>query len=99
MNAAQSFIKTQPWLEHINEDDLPTDELKLVCAFCGKDAVIAMLSNLQGLTIRIPTKGLTKLRNKYIREKHDGTKQSELKLAMEFGLDHRYIQRIIKGKD
>ncbi len=88
-------MKIQPWLHTIKEEDLPTDELQLMAQACGMDTVITALSELSGLTIRIPTKGIVKLRNEYIKKQCDGTKSSIIKLAREFELDQRYIRQIL----
>lgn len=86
----------KPWLEELTEDEMPNIELKIVASLCGLKTAVKLMKNLPGVIICIPNKALNNLRNKHICKKYNGTKESLLKLSLEFGLTERQIYSIIK---
>lgn len=76
---------------NLTVNDLPNDDLKIVADIVGLSTAVKLLEDLPGILISIPKTGLNKCRNCYICKNYDGSKQSRVELAKEFGVSERYI--------
>ncbi len=92
-------MNNKHWLDNIKQEDLMNLDMQLVAERCGIDVAISLLKNMQGETIRIPTKSFLNLRNHYIKTCYDGTKSSIYNLVKEFDLSEKYIKHLIKKSD
>lgn len=89
-------MDNKPWLDNLTEEDMPNEELKVIASLCGVETAIALMKNIPGVMVCIPSKSLIKLRNKYICKKYDGKKKSIIELSRELGLSERAIYDILK---
>ena len=84
----------QQWMKDFTKDQLPGEDIKLVADFFGLNIAIKFLEELPGTLIHIPKTGLNKLRNQYICQVYDGSKESRVRLAQKFGVSEGYIKQL-----
>ena len=90
--------KQEPeWAKYITEDNLPNEEMEVLCSLIGLEATKKLLITYPGYTITIPKQALSKYKNKYIIENYDGTKISRVHLAKECDVGERYIYNVIQN--
>lgn len=82
------------WMEDFTIDQLPGEDIKLVADYFGVNMAIKLLEELPGTLIHIPKTGLNKLRNQYICQVYDGSKECRVRLAQKFGVSKGYIKQL-----
>ena len=86
----------KPWMEYIRIDDMPNDDLKTIAETAGIKSAIALIFCTGGLTVTIPKNSFKSAKEKYIRDKFDGTKYSINKLAIDCNYSQRQIYKILQ---
>ena len=89
-------IKLQPWMDKIDINDLPNDDLKFVAEMAGLYEALILIFVLPGITVNIPKNGLKRLKERYIIKEYDGTKLTLNRLVVECDLSQRHVEKIIK---
>ena len=84
--------------EQITSEDMPTENMKIIAETCGIDIAIKILKNLGGLSLYIPSSGISLIHNKYILKRYDGTRDCANRLALELGVSINYVYKILKQK-
>lgn len=87
--------KEPQWAKYITENDLPNEEMEVLCSIIGLEATKKLLTNYPGYTITIPKQALSKYKDKYIIENYNGTKISRVHLAKECDVSERYIYNTV----
>lgn len=82
------------WSKYITEDNLPNEEMEVLCSIIGLEATKKIMLAYQGSTITIPKQALSKYKDKYIIENYDGTKISRVYLAKECNVSERHIYNV-----
>lgn len=82
--------------KNLKPEDLPNEELKLVAEICGMEFALVLIQNFSGITIGVPKNALKKVIDEYITNKYDGTRTSQLKLAIECGVTAQYVHLLSK---
>lgn len=88
----------KPWINEIDINDLPNEDLKIIAEIIGIDIAIKMMCELPGIAISIPKNATLKAKIKYVKKHYDGSKKSRYKLAKECDLSENYIYRISKDR-
>ena len=86
----------KPWMDYIQPEDMPNDDLKFIAESAGIKSALALIFCTPGLTVTIPKNSFKEVKERYILNKYDGTKDSINRLAVDCGLSQRYIYKIIE---
>lgn len=85
-------------LKNLRPEDMPNDDLKFIAEVCGIETAIALLKNVPGTNIYIPSSGYSFLMEQKIKnEFNNGI--SPNRLAVEYGTSVQKIREILKRKD
>lgn len=91
-------MKDKPWLANLTPENIPNVELRLVAEYCGLKVVAELLQYMPGVVIYVPNRDIAVLRDKYIRQKYNGTKASMIELSNELGISEKTISSILRKK-
>nr|DAU52998.1 MAG TPA: Middle operon regulator, TRANSCRIPTION.2A [Caudoviricetes sp.] len=89
-------MQYKPWMDYIQPEDMPNDDLKFIAENAGIKPALALIFCTPGLTVNIPKNAFKTVKERYIVKKYDGTKYSLNRLAIDCELSQRYIYKIIK---
>ena len=89
---------TPPWIDYINMENLPNDDLKIVAETIGLDPTITLMCELSGMMISIPKRATLKAKVDYVMKHYDGSKKSRYELSRACGLSENYIYRIARKR-
>lgn len=82
-------------IDNITVEDMPNSNFETIAVLCGVDAAVSLLTNMQGNTIIVPTRGLDKVEKKIILQKYDGDPMTIKELARNLVRSERYIRDVL----
>lgn len=85
------------WMKEVDWKEGLTEDLRLVLAACGEDAVLSLLEHLAGNRIYVSAAPVREAQRKYIR-RFAGAKSTRT-LAFETGSSERFVQRVLLEED
>jgi len=89
-------IKEPVWAKYITEDNLPTDDLRYLCAIIGLEATKKLMFYAAGEKFSIHAHCNQQYKKQYILDNIDRTKYSRMKTAVECEITENYIFKIMK---
>lgn len=90
-------MEYKPWMDYIRIEDMPNDDLKTIAERAGIKSAIALIFCTGGITVTIPRIPFKSAKERYIKDKFDGTKYSINKLAIDCEYSQRQIYKILEN--
>ncbi|MBQ8476068.1 hypothetical protein IJ531_03300 [bacterium] len=82
--------------DELTKDDMPTQTFQEIFELCGVDVALALLFNMQGNVILVPTSRIfRKYESRVIKDAYDGSTASIRALARKFKITERQVREIL----
>ena len=88
--------KEPVWAKYITEENLPTEDLKLLCEIIGLEATKKLMLKAAGEKFSIHAHCNQTYKRQYIIDNFDGTKQCINKLALECKTTTRFVYKVLE---
>ena len=89
-------MKSKEWIKNLTVEDMPNEELKLIAEYLGIETALDLIENFPGININIPKNAFRRLMKEYIKKKYNGTRASQINLALECGVTAQYITQVAR---
>jgi len=95
-------IKEPIWAKYITEDNLPTDDLRYLCAIIGLEATKKLMFYAAGEKFSIHAYCNQQYKKQYILDNYTATRRNIIELVKACDTTQRYVYKVIeefvKGK-
>ena len=88
--------KEPVWAKYITEDNLPTEDLQILCSIIGFEATKKLMLNAPGSKFSIHAHCNQKYKKQYIIDNYNGTKRNMVDLVLSCKTTERFVYKVIK---
>ena len=88
--------KEPVWAKYITKDNLPTEDLKLLCEIIGLGATKKLMFNAAGDKFSIHAHCNQPYKKQYIIDNYTATRINIIELVKAFDTTHRHVYKVIK---
>ena len=88
--------KEPVWAKYITKDNLPTEDLKLLCEIIGLEATKKLMFNAAGNKFSIHAHCNQPYKKQYIIDNYTATRRNIIELVKACDTTQRYVYKVIK---